>query len=347
MKTARLTRLREFEIHEAPQPSLKKPDDVLLRVCSVGVCGSDVHYYSAGRIGTQVVEYPWIIGHECMGVVAAVGEAATDITIGQRVMVDPLITCGRCDQCRIGRKNTCREQVFLGCPGQIEGALAEYLVMPRECCYPIPDNVTDAQAVVIEPLAISLHASRLAGMPPGATAGVLGTGPIGLCVMLAAKAAGECSIYATDLLDERLAVARDCGADWTGNPTSQDIVDRIYRDQPDGLDYVFECAGESETLEQAVLLLKPGGTLMLVGIPEGNRISLDMNHVRRKELRMLNVRRQNECTSPAIDLISSGAIDLTPLITHHFPLERVAEAFDMVAEYRDGVVKAIIDMPGE
>jgi len=346
MKAVCLTELRRLEIREAPQPQLEGPGDVLLRISAVGVCGSDVHYYAAGRIGEQIVEFPWTIGHECTGLVQATGPGAADLAIGQCVAVDPLIACGRCDQCRIGRRNTCRRQVFLGCPGQIAGALVEYLVMPRECCYPIPDNLSDAQAVVTEPFAISLHAIRLAAMPPGATAGVLGSGPIGLCVMLAARAAGECTIYATDLIDERLAVARNCGARWTGNPTREDVVELISRAQPDGLDYAFECAGEQETLDQAVILLKPGGTLMLLGIPEGSRISLDMNLVRRKELRLLNVRRQNECTATAIEMIATGAVDVDPLITHHFSLERVAEAFETVAGYRDGVVKAIIDMPG-
>ncbi len=342
MKAAFLSGLGQVEIRQTDKPKLSRGGDVLLRINAVGVCGSDRHYYKRGAIGAQVIEYPWIIGHECAGTVAEVGCEVRTLTVGQRVAVDPLASCGRCDQCRSGRRHTCRNQRFLGVPGQAGGALVEYLLMPAECCYPVPDSMSDSQAVLVEPVSVGFYAGRLAGLANGAKVGVLGTGPIGLCVMGALRSAGEQKIYATDLIDDRLEVAGVFGAGWTGNPTRQDIVAEILKLCPEGLDFVFECAGEPETLDQGVELLGPGGALILVGIPEDRRVSFDMDLLRRKELRLQNVRRQNECVPAAIEMITSGQVDVDPLITHHFTLDEAKAAFDLAANYRDGVIKAII-----
>src|SRR6266542_2083250 len=150
MKAAFLTGIRGLEILDAPEPELTSPLEVLLRIEAVGVCGSDVHYYTTGRIGSQAVKYPERVGHECAGTVVAVGDSVTSVKAGQRVSIDPLISCGHCDQCRARRPHTCRSQSFLGCPGQAPGALAEYLVMPAQCCYPVPDSMTPAQAAMVE-----------------------------------------------------------------------------------------------------------------------------------------------------------------------------------------------------
>lgn len=264
--------------------------------------------------------------------------------MGQRVAIDPLVACGRCDQCRAGRRNTCRSQRFLGCPGQLPGALVEYLALPKECCFPIPDSMTLTQAVMVEPFSIALYAVRLAELAPRARIGVLGSGPIGLCVLLAARALQDCSVYATDLLEERLGVARRCGATWIGNAAREDVARAIAEREPLGLDAVFECAGEQETLDQAVELLKPGGMLLVVGIPEVDRVGFSIDLLRRKELRVQSVRRQNQCTAAAIGMIASGAARVDPLVTHRFPLRETAKAFDLVAARRAGVVKAVIDI---
>jgi L-iditol 2-dehydrogenase len=346
MQAAFLLGIRQIQIRETPEPKLSGPRDVLVRVETVGVCGSDVHYYTAGRIGSQVVESPWILGHECAGTVVAVGSAVTHLRPGERVAIDPLASCGSCDQCRAGRAHTCRNQKFLGSPGQLPGALCEFLVMPAESCFPVPSAMTAVQAAAVEPLSIAVYARQLSGAPLGAKIAILGTGPIGLCVMLACRAAGEPAIYATDLVDERLAVARRCGAEWVGNPTRQDIVAEISKRQPLGLDFVFECAGEQETLDQGIELIKPGGTLLIVGIPEEDRVSFNIHLLRRKEVRIENVRRQNRCVAPAIELVARGAVSLDPLVTHHFSLEETQAAFEMVAARRDGVVKAIVHLTG-
>ncbi len=342
MHAAFLTGIRQLEIREAPEPDLASPRDVLLRVGAVGVCGSDVHYYTAGRIGSQAVTYPERVGHECAGTVVAVGGAVSGLKPGQRVAVDPLISCGECDQCRGGRRHTCRNQSFLGSPGQAPGALAEVLALPAECCYPIPDSMSTAEAAMVEPFSIGLYAQRMAGMAPGAKLAILGAGPIGLSVLLACRAAVECRAYVTDLIDERLEVARRCGAAWAGSPRATDIVVAINQFEPLGVDFVFECAGQQETLDQALEILRPGGMLLVLGIPEVDRVSFPIHTLRRKELTIRNVRRQDGCTEAAIDLIVSGAAHVDQLVTHHFPLARSQDAFDLVADHRDGVVKVMI-----
>jgi len=342
MKAAFLSALGQIEIGEAPEPELAGPRDVLLRVDAVGVCGSDVHYYRTGRIGAAVVKFPFVLGHEFAGTIEKTGAEVRGLQPGQRVAVDPLVACGHCDQCRAGRPNTCRNQRFMGQPGELSGSLAEHLVLPADCCYPVPDSMTDGQAAMIEPLSIGIHAQRLSQMGAGATVAILGSGPIGLSVLLACRAAADCTVYMADLIDERLKMAAQLGARWTGNPKQTDVVKAIGEAEPAGVDFVFECAGEQETLDQAVELLKPGGTLVMVGIPEFDEVSFAVHTLRRKELTMKNVRRQNHCMAPAIELVSSGRISLDPLMTHHFPLREAGAAFNLVSGYRDGVIKAII-----
>jgi len=179
-------------------------------------------------------------------------------------------------------------------------------------------------------------------MQTGGTAAILGSGPIGLSVLMANRVVCPGRTYLTDLLDHRLELATRCGADWTGMPTRENIVKSILEREPEGLDCVFECAGQQETLDQAVELLKPGGTLVMVGIPDTNRVSFKVDPFRRKEIRLQNVRRQNGCTSSAIDLVARGAVDVVPLVTHNFPLDETKAAFDLMADYEDEIVKAII-----
>ena len=344
MKVAHFTGLRKLEIVDRPEPKLDRPDAVLLRIDRVGVCGSDVHYYVRGGIGDQTIEYPATLGHECSGTVMEVGTAVEDLRPGTRVAVDPAMVCGRCDQCRAGRPNTCRELQFMGCPDEAPGAVAEYRVLPAENCFPLPDGVTLEQAVLVEPLSVALYATGLGKVRTAARIAVFGAGPIGLGVLLCAKVNATCTIYMTDLLDGRLEVARQCGADWTGNANTEDVTAAIARQEPLGLDLVFECSGDPACIDQAQQLLTPGGTLVMVGIPPTMQVGFDVHLMRRGELSFKNVRRQKGCVGPVIRLIDRGHVNLDPLLTHRFPLEQTPEAFELVAGYRDGVIKAVVDI---
>ena len=177
MKAFQLTDLREMEILEVPDPKIVEPTDVVIRMGAVGVCGSDIHYYTTGRIGSQVVEYPFTVGHECAGIVVEVGSKVSRVSVGDRVAVEPAMTCGKCDQCQSGRENTCRHNRFLGCPDQAEGSLSEYLMMPEENCFLIDDRLSLAEATVSEPLAIAIYSVQQAGTYGGATGRYFGDGP--------------------------------------------------------------------------------------------------------------------------------------------------------------------------
>jgi L-iditol 2-dehydrogenase len=342
VKAIVLTGIRQMKMTNVPEPTIKKDDEVLLKIEAVGVCGSDVHYYETGRIGSQIVKYPFVVGHECAATVKTVGGAVTRVKAGDNVVVEPAIACNNCDQCKMGRKNTCRNLKFLGCPGQASGCICEYIVMPEDCCFPIDDKITFEQGVLCEPLAIGLYAVKQAHLPENADIAILGAGPIGLSCLVAADNARSC--YVTEKIEERAEAAEKNGATWIGNPNKEDIVKEILKQKPAGVDVVFECAGQQETIDQAVEILKPGGKLMLVGIPRLERVSFSIDKIRRKEITIVNVRRQNECTQTAIDLIADGKINVDFMITHRFKLEQTQQAFDMVAEYRDGVIKALIEL---
>ena len=332
-----------MEMREAPKPEIANGTDVLLKMQRVGICGSDIHYYADGAIGSQVVEFPFTIGHEGSGIVEAVGSAVKRVKPGDRIAFDPAMSCWQCAQCLAGRPHTCTNQKFMGCPGQSEGCLSEYVVLPEECCFPIPDSLSFDEAAIVEPLSIGVYAVSLSIPMEGAKVGILGAGPIGLSVLLPARAQGADKVYITDKIDARLAVAKKAGADWTGNPETEDVVAAVAKLEPQGLDVVFECTGEQDAMDQALFLLKPGGKLLLIGIPGAkNRVSFDINQMRRKEIVVQNVRRQNGCVQPAIDMIANKAFDVNVMVTHHYPFTQTKEAFDLVAGYQDGVVKAMV-----
>ncbi len=343
MKAMVLGGIRKIEIVDKAAPTVQQPTDVLLRIARVGICGSDVHYYTQGRIGDQIVRFPFTIGHECSAIVEAVGKQVTRVRPGDLVAVEPTISCGACDQCRLHQFNTCRKQRFLGCPGQVEGCLSERIVMPEACCFGV-GGLTPDQAALVEPLTVGLYATRLAGELSGKRIAILGAGPIGLSVLLAARAAGVAAVYVTDRLDYRLEVARAQGATWIGNPDRTDIVEEIGKREPLQLDMVFECCGRQAAFDQGVELCQPMGRLIFVGIPETDQISFAVHRARRKGLTFINVRRQNECVEPVMDLIHAGRIQPEFMITHRFTLDRVAEAFELLADYRDGILKAVVDM---
>jgi len=381
MKAVVLTGIKQMELRDVPEPSIQKETEVLLKIERVGICGSDVHYYETGRIGSRIVEFPFIIGHECSATVKAVGSSVTRVKVGDSVVVDPAISCHNCTQCNMGRENTCYNLRFLGTPGQIKGCLCEYIVMPEECCYPTNGTITLEQAALCEPLSIAAYSTKQSGLrlglrpdeaklPENANIAILGAGPIGLCTLISAKAEnvhpvrkleqgfkphispegrsflsnGVNTCYMTEKIKERIEIAEKAGATWVGNPDKQDIVKEILNRQPDGVDIAFECAGQQETIDQCVELLRPGGRLILTGIPRFERISLTIDKIRRKEITIINIRRQNKCTQKAIDLIASGKVNVDFMITHRFKLQQTQDAFDMVAEYRDGVVKALIEL---
>ena len=344
MKAVVLTGIRQMKLTEIADPELTRDTDVKIKISTVGVCGSDIHYYSEGKIGSQIVEYPFKVGHECSGVIVETGKAVTNVQVGDLVVVDPSVHCGTCDQCLAGCPHTCRNNKFLGCPGQIEGCLSEFIVMPAFTCYPVTGKLNARQAALIEPLSIGVYAVKLAQIQKKeTTVGVFGAGPIGLSILLKLVADGITNVGVIEPLDYRLSKADEIGASWLINPTNVDVEAVVQKQDELMLDVVFEASGEQEAVNNAIKILKPGGKLVLVGIPPDAQYVFDMDLMRRKELTVINVRRQNHCVEEAIDLVISGAVQVSKMVTHEFTLEETPVAFDVVEGYKFGAIKAMIN----
>lgn len=219
----------------------------------------------------------------------------------------------------------------------------EYIVMPEASCFPLGGNLTPDHGSISEPLAIGVYSVKKSIGVKGASIGILGFGPIGMSVLLAAMERGASKFYVTDKVNERLAIAHKENVTWTGNPLETDIVGKLKELVPLGLDIVYECCGQQEALDQAVDILKPGGMLVVVGIPESDRWSMSVDTTRRREISLQFIRRQLDCVEPALEMMMSGAINIANMVTHRFSFDRTKEAFDLVADYRDGVMKAMID----
>ena len=326
---------------------LPDPGEVLLKIASVGVCGSDVHYYVEGRIGIQVVTDPIIMGHEFSAWVAGVGAGVTGLENGQLVAVEPGISCGHCEPCLNGHPNLCPQVRFCGTP-PVNGVFSEYAVMPAKNCFPLPQEFTAEQGALLEPLGIALHSVDLAQLKPGQTIAVLGAGPIGLLIAAVARACGASEVYMTEPLAYRREFARSYVADAALDPYANEVVEEIRNlTNGRGVDVAFEAAGALETPQQAAAVTRPGGKVILVGIPADDTMTMNASTARHRGLTIKLVRRMKHTYPRAIRLVQSGQVHLDPLVTHRFPLSRIAEAFELVAGYRDRILRAIIEISGK
>lgn len=345
MKAAYLVARRKFEIREVPKPELKNDKDVLLKLRASGVCGSDIHNYAEGRTGSLEVRFPMILGHECSAVVEKVGKGVKKVRPGDRVAVEPAVTCGECEECLTGSQNICKSVQFLSVPGELEGCLKEYMLMPESNVIPLPDELTFEDAAMLEPLSVCAYAVNLANVKPGDSIAVLGSGPIGLLIMETANAGGAALSFATDIVKERVEMASRLGATHSFNPTETEIVREILdATHGRGVDVAFECAGVQDTIAQGLEILRPGGMFVLLGIPGGaTEYVFQTDVMRRKELTVVYVRRQVHYLERALRLVEAGKIDVRTPVTHRFPLEKTNDAYELVSTYRDGVVKAMIN----
>lgn len=343
MKQVVLTGIRKMQLQNIEEPEIKSVDEVKIKLSSIGVCGSDIHYYSEGKIGSQVVQYPFAVGHECSGVIVEKGKNVTNVEIGDLVVVDPAVHCGHCDQCLAGRPHTCRNNRFLGCPGQLEGCLGEYIVMPSFTCFPVTNKLNAVQAALIEPFTIGVYAVKLAKIEKKETSAVIfGAGPIGLSILLKLLAENISNTGVIEPLDYRLNKAEEIGARYSVNPEKTDVEKVVSEYEEALIDVVFEASGEQDAVDNALKILKPGGKLVLVGIPPSAQYIFDMDLMRRKEITVINVRRQNHCVEEAIELVVSGKADVEKMVTHHFSLDETPTAFDIVEGYKDNAIKAMI-----
>jgi len=341
MKAAILYGKTDMRIENRPRP-VPKAGEVLVRVKAVGVCGSDVHYYVYGKIGDQIIRKPQSVGHEFMGIVEALGPGVQKPEAGTRVACDPNINCGKCRWCIEGKPNCCPNVKFYGTP-PVEGAFQEYVTHPAELCYEIPEAMSDEDAALLEPLGIGMHAVDIAPVRLGDTVAVFGSGPIGLVTAASARAAGAAKIYMTDVIPYRCAFAEKFIADGVANPKEIDVV-KWLKDltHGEGPDVVYECAGEEQCVHQAVNSVRIGGKCCIVGIPKQDVMSFPAHIARRKELALAHVRRARFVVKEGIAIMDAGLVQLSDMVTHSFPLDDVDKALNLVHNYEDGVIKAMI-----
>ncbi|MCS6830753.1 MAG: alcohol dehydrogenase catalytic domain-containing protein [Armatimonadota bacterium] len=336
-----LTGIRQVACLPVDEPS-PQPGDALVRVLQVGICGSDLHLFRDGAIGEAKASLPFVLGHEAMGVVEEVVSPEHSHLLGKRVAIEPAIPCLRCEFCLRGDLNLCPNHLFLGLPPK-SGAMQEHIAHPAHLLEPVPDSLSDAEAVLLEPLAIALHAVDLGKVRTGASAAILGCGTIGLCVLMVLKQLGMYPLFCTDLLEYRLKLAQELGADETVNAARMDVVAEARRfTSGRGFDYVFECAGVDDTQWQTAQIASPGAKCLIVGTNPAGHVRLEGSAARRKGLSILMVRRSRLTLKRAMTLVVQGRIPLARLATHVFPTTQCQRAFDTAVEYRDGVVKAFV-----
>jgi L-iditol 2-dehydrogenase len=324
MRSLRLHGPNDLRLHEEPIP-VPCEGEKLLRVTAVGICGSDLHWLNEAGIGDARLDKPLILGHEFT--------ALTEDHV--RVAVDPTVPCGVCEYCKRGDPNLCENLIFAGF-GTQDGALREQMAWPTRCFHPIPDQMTDADGVMLEPLGIAIHAVDLAHLKIGMSVGVFGCGPIGLLILQLASLAGVDNMIATDILPHRLEMAGILGADESylvENGFSEREAARFDRKR---LDVVFEVAGENTAVEMAVAAARPGGKVILVGIPADDRTSFTASVARRKGLTFKLVRRMKLTYPRAIQLVESGKVNVRSLVTHTYTLDHAVDAFAAAAR-RDGL----------
>ena len=304
---------RDLRIEDRPTPE-PGPDEVLVNVRAIGICGSDVHYYEHGRIGPYVVEQPMIIGHESAGTIVAVGSAVDPGRVGELVALEPGVPCRNCEQCLAGRYNLCPVVVFFATP-PVDGSIANYVTIDATFAHPAPEGLTFEQAAMAEPVSVGVWASRKAHISPGDRVLVTGAGPIGLYAAQVARAFGASAVTVTDISDFRLDTARKLALD----------AERADSPLDSTFDVLLECSGAAAALSSGMKRLAPAGRIVLVGMG-ADTVSIDVPLLQGKELTLTGIFRYANTYPTALQLIAAGSVDVETVITHRFDLEHTEDA---------------------
>ncbi|MDH5687170.1 MAG: alcohol dehydrogenase catalytic domain-containing protein [Candidatus Bathyarchaeota archaeon] len=331
---------RKLAVMDVPKPQVG-PRDLLIEVKAAGICGSDLEMARGNR--PDVIP-PRIPGHEVAGEVAEVGGQTTRFQVGDRVVVEPIISCGICRNCRVGRYNVCRELKFVGV--HIDGAFAEYLAVPEQRAYKIPDHLSYGEAAVLEPTAVGVHIVERAKVSLGDTVVVLGAGPIGLQIGQVAKNRGARYIMMTDVLDYRLEIAKKLAADLVINSAKEDPLQRVNEvTDGEGADVVIEAVGKSETILQTMDLVRVGGRILLAGLSVERFATDPPTFWMRQLLKEVTIETSRSYAAgnwdAAIKLVSRGAINCEALVTHRFPLEQASRAYEVADGKLENSVKVL------
>ena len=304
-----------LEQRPVPEPG---PNEVQIAVKSVGICGSDIHYYEHGRIGPFVVDRPIILGHEASGVITKVGRDVKKLEPGTRVAMEPGVPCKHCAQCRSGHYNLCPDVIFFATP-PVDGTFAQYITLDQDFAHPVPDHVSFDAAALMEPLSVGIWANRKAGTRPGSRVLVTGAGPIGIVNAMVARASGAAHVTVTDTNDQRLAQAGRLEFD-TIDPAKHDVS------AGGPFDILIECSGAPAAIAQGIRALAPAGTAVLVGMAPNGNVEVPIDAIQNKEIWLTGTFRYANTYPTAVDLVSSGAIDLDQLVSKVFPLEEAEQA---------------------
>lgn len=341
MRAMALVAPRTIEERLLPDPDTPGPGEVLVKLRAVGICGSDMHWYLEGGIGQMRAVYPQVLGHEPAGEIVAIGPGVEDRKPGDRVSIEPSITCGHCEYCLRGQHNHCVRCRFLGSP-QAWGLFREYAVVPAHNLDAVPANLSWPQATLIEPLAVIVHALELITIRPGDTVAVMGAGPIGMLSAAMARHAGASRVFICDPVPHRLALAAAMGAHIC-LPAGR-IAEAVQDETAGrGVDLVIDAAGAVESINLAITLVRPAGAVLLIGIPTVEAFPIDLLTAMHKEVRIQTLKRSNHKGAVAARLLSSGAIP-TALLTHCLPFAQTAKGFRLLEDYADGVGKVVIEV---
>lgn len=344
MRSAPLVAPRRIELIDAKSPEGPHHGELLVKMRAVGLCGSDLHWWAEGHIHSTCAAYPQVLGHEPVGEVVATGQGVRNFKPGDRVAMEPSLTCGHCEFCRAGSHNLCVEARFMGGP-DAEGFLRDYVVIPASNADIIPEQLTWHEAALIEPVAVLVHVYELVPVHVGQTVVVLGCGSIGGIAIAMAKLAGAAEVLACDRVAHRLALARTMGADFAMDAVADDFRDAVMqRTGGRGADVVFDAAGTPETIELGLSCAKSGGSFVLIGIPVPPKFNVDLHTAMSRELRIQTIKRSNHKGRDAAALLAAGRIP-TSLLTHSLPIENTQEGFELLSNYADGVGKLVFDFP--
>ena len=346
MKVAVMEGIGKMGYTERPIPQVK-PDEVLVKLYYVGICGSDMHYYETGSIGDYVVEPPFVLGHEPGGTVVEVGSNVTHLKVGDRVALEPGKTCGHCEFCKTGRYNLCPDVIFFATP-PVDGVFQEYVAHEAALCFKLPENVSTLEGALIEPLAVGFHAANQGNAHAGQTAVVMGAGCIGLVSMMALKAEGVSKVYVVDVMQKRLDKALELGADGVINASKVDAVEAVLKlTEGKGCDLAIETAGTEITTRQCIHMTKKGSTIVLVGYSKTGEMTLPMSLALDKELRFETVFRYRHIYPMAIEAVAAGKVNLKGIVTDIFDFDDIQNAMDKSVSDKANIVKAVVKIAKE
>jgi L-iditol 2-dehydrogenase len=343
-KAAVLNTLRQFEFEDRPLPKAG-PKNVVLRIHTVGICGSDVHYWAHGKCGPFEVNGPLILGHESSGIVESVGEGVRHLKPGDRVAIEPGVPCRYCKSCRIGQYNLCPDVQFLATP-PYNGSLTNFIEHPADFCYVMPDHMTFEEGALLEPLSVGVHACRRGEVRAGSHVLITGAGPIGLVLLLVARASGATKIIVTDMMEGRLEVAKKMGADAVFKADDPDVVNKI-KAVTENITQSFECSGASSALVLAIRATSQGGKLMSIGRSAAPMQSIPLFEAADKEIDIIGSFRYSDTYPQALELVATGQINVKPLVTHRYSLLESQKAFEQAETGADGAIKIAIKVSND